>query len=475
MSDPYAGLAGAEQDPYAGLAVEHPVLSPGAQPKYSAVDQGNTLQVANPFGKNLDTGIPIPASVQNLLAGAGETFSNAGTAIKQRVASLTGQSNKSLSGLITGDDPVAEQRARDAELNSTWAGTIGRALPALGAAAVPGMQTVAGGAAIGGLSGLLDPTTGNESALRNTLIGGALGAAGAGVGNKIAGWAAGRAAQPFMGWSRDTANRAAASAVGSDAAKLDQPAIADAGQRFTQIFGAARNPAVTVPVGAPTAAEIGRVAASAGNSSTRQAFQASDAVQDLMAQLRSGSANAQQLGKISSDLGREAAAQMGNKSGDRALGRALFDLQDHVDQLVGNSITDPALREAYTAAVPQYRNFLTLTRRPSLLNSATGDVNPPNLGRYLQRADAGYRNGTNQSSFYNMARWGQATGEGRGAPPFTLGNLGIPFFAHKVSNSLPGRAFGGVAANTLARAPGAVRALPQGLLGGGTSPLLEQF
>lgn len=442
-----------------------------APTQYSAVDQGNTLQVANPFGNNLETHIPIPSWLQNTLAGAGETFSNAGTSIQQRLAALTG--NKPQQAALSGQ--VADQRARDAELNSTWAGTIGRALPAVGAAAVPGLQTVAGGAAIGGLSGLLDPTTGNESAVRNTLVGGALGGVGAGIGNKVAGWAGARAAQPFMGWSRDTANQATAAAVGSAAPKLDQPAINAASNRFTQIFGAARNPAVTVPLGAPTASEIGRVAASAGNSSTRQAFQASDAVQDLMANLRSGSANAQQLGKISSDLGREAAAQMSTKTGDRALGRALFDLQDHVDQLVGNSITDPALKQSYAAAVPQYRNFLTLTRRPGLLNSATGDVNPPAVGKFLQRTDAGYRNGTNQSTFYNMARWGQATGEGRGAPPFTIGNLGLPFFGHAISNSLPGRAFGGVAANTLARAPGVVRALPEGLLGGGTSPLLGQF
>ena len=63
---------------------------------------------------------------------------------------------------------------------------------------------------------------------------------------------------------------------------------------------------------------------------------------------------------------------------------------------------------------------MTLTGRPTILNSATGDVNLRNLGNYLQRYDKpGYLRGGNQSPLYQAARWGQSTRLGS-APPSLL-------------------------------------------------------
>jgi hypothetical protein len=163
-------------------------------------------------------------------------------------------------------------------------------------------------------------------------------------------------------------------------------------------------------------------------------------------------ANGQQLGTIASNLGREASAQMTSKMGDRQLGLALFKLKDHVDNLVGSTIADPGLSTRYASALPQYRVFSQLTSRPSLLNSATGDVNFSNYGKFLQRADRqGYTFGGNQSPLYNAARAGQATGLGKGAPPFNLsGDLGLNWLAYRALNNPVSNAFGGVVSRTLA-------------------------
>ena len=182
------------------------------------------------------------------------------------------------------------------------------------------------------------------------------------------------------------------------------------------------------------------------NRSTRQAFENNENVSDLLDYaLNNKPATGQQLGQISSKLGADARTEMTSKTGDRALGRALFALQDHVDDLVGSTITDPGLASSYATARPQYRALSQLTSSPSILNSSTGQVNMTALGKYLQRTDKpGYLRGGNQSPLYNAARWGQATGEGPGAPPLRLGSdLGLPLLRYYGLNNPVSRALGG--------------------------------
>jgi hypothetical protein len=478
-NDPYAGIAAPPQDPYTGIAAPPAAARPpvSAGPTPPPVNQGGTIQfwnpaqLWNPAARNFDTGIQVGPNVQNFLAGAGETFAGIPTQLQRYYANATGDTQKQQAL----DKVVKEQRQQDAPLNATWAGTLGRAAPAVVASFVPGAQTVAGGATIGALSGALTPTTSDESSVANTALGASGGAAGSYIGGKVASWAAQRAAQPFMGWTRATANKAAAESVGSDAPALTQDAIAGAKQRFTQIFGQAHSPTVTVQVGQGTQAAVNRVAGGL-NRSTADALRNSDGVQDLLAYVQSGNANAQQLGKISSDLGRDAAAQMGSKTGDKALGRALYQVQDHVDALVGNSIQNPTLRQAYNAAVPQYRNYMTLTRRPTLLNSVTGDVNPPALGKYLQRYDDAYRTGQGGNPLYSLARWGQRTGQVPAPPPANLSNLGLPRLGYYATTNPASRFAGGVVSNTIAGVPGAsavTSRVTQGLLAGDTVPTVR--
>ena len=155
---------------------------------------------------------------------------------------------------------------------------------------------------------------------------------------------------------------------------------------------------------------------------------------------------------------------MSSKAGDRELGKALFALREHADDLVGQSITDPALSAAYDAARPQYRTFL-MARRPTILNSATGDVHLNNLGKYLQKADfPGYTQGNNTSSLYQAARFGQAERLGSAPSPPILQPAKWAMW-HLVNSPIAG-AIGG----TVSRAGAPIApALRPSLMGGALS------
>lgn len=346
---------------------------------------------------------------------------------------------------------AAEKRQIDAPIMATGGGKVGNYGTAFATAVpismIPGANTAAGAALIGGGYGALAPTVDGESRGLNVGVGAATSVLGNAAGSTFSKWLANRAAQPFMGWGQSTGNQAAAAAVGSDAAKLNQPAIAEANARLGGIFTAARNPNSIAQLDNSTLQAVDS-AASGLNKSSAQALWSNQEVSDLLDHAGNGSANAQQLGQLSSRLGREASSQMSSKDGDRALGAALFDVKNHVDQVVGSTITDPELAAQYSQALPQYRTLSMLAPRPALLNSSTGDVNLSNVGKFLQRTDnAGYRQGGNQSDFYNAARWGQAAGQsGRPAPSITEP---INFAAYYALNNPAVKAAGGVASRVL--------------------------
>lgn len=416
--------------------------------------------VANPLDALPPPTIQAPAPyspvegnsfLENAAIGAGAKYTDLYQGLRQRL------------GLATPEE-VAEKRATDAPIGQTWGGTLGGMAALAPVMFAPGINAGVGAAALtGGALGALQPTTGNESALLNTGLNAGLGAAGQFGGNVLGNWLKNRAAAPFLGWSQSSGNRAVASGVGSSAARLDQPALRDANADLGAVFSAARSPNVTATFDSGTAQAVTQASAKL-NPSSAQAFGSNPAVTDLMSHLRNGSATAEQLGSISSDLGSSARAQMTTQMGDRALGKALFGLKEHVDDVVGSTITDPNLANAYQAARPQWRLFSTLESRPALLNSATGDVNLTALGKYLQRTDkAGYTRGGNTSAAYNAARWGQETGLPKGAPPFDIGsNLGISWMAYHAMNNPVTGAIGGVVSR--AGAP-AAPLLPGGLAG----------
>jgi hypothetical protein len=422
--------------------------------KANPADTGNTYTTA------LGQQWTMPAGLSHVLEGAGKLYTDIGLGAKQTWAQMMGNDPNTVTDPVTGQTS-AEKRTRDKPLQATTGAKVGELAGALPLAFVPGANSYGGAAALGGALGATQPTVGDESRLLNTGIGGAAGVAGKWGGDKVGHWLTQRAAQPFMGWNQQTANRAFADAVGSTAPKLDQPAIAETAQRLGGIFTQARNPAVQVPIPGATS-QVLSDAESGLSASSREAFWRDPQVNELMGHLQAGTANAKELGTISSKLGNTAAGEMSSKGGDRELGKALFALREHADDLVGQSITDPALSAAYDAARPQYRTFL-MARRPTILNSTTGDVNMRNLGNYLQKADfAGFAKGGNTSDLYNAARFGQATGLGSRPPPPILQPIKWAGY-HAVNNPLIGALGGTVSRLGAPLAPG-LKAPARGLL-----------
>jgi hypothetical protein len=467
----YAQTGGPWQD-YAAQQPTTSALSPesAAAANYQYSPLNNTGNAAHPVTGELTN------FAQNAWTNLGNFFPTVGLRARQAYNAATG--GPSL------DAEVAEKRRLDAPLMATVGGKVGAAAPYAALAMLPGANTYLGAAAYGGLAGAAQPTMstdygGNAGATAINTVGSAAGSAvGLKVGNVLGNWISGRATQPFMGWGPGTANRVAAEAVGSNAPALNQSALGRVADRFESIFGAAHSPAVTNPLGGSTAQAV-TDAAKGLNTSSLGAFQGNASVQDLMNLMRNGTATSAQLGEISSSLGAEARQQMTSQMGDRAAGRAMFQLKEHVDDIIGASIQDPALASAYQAARGQYRNYSNITANPTILNSVTGDVNMTKLGQRLQRVDKpGYLRGGNTSDLYNAARWGQATGEGKGAPEFDLTkNLALPWFKYQALNNPASRALGG--ATSRLGAPLAP-IIPQGLEGlaiGATPvglPYLEQ-
>lgn len=160
---------------------------------------------------------------EKFLAGTGKAFVDLGRGVKQRLGFMSEQE-------------VAEARKVDAPLMGTGAGVAGNlagTIAALGPTMmVPGANTVAGAALVGGLSGGLQPTAEGESATKNALAGAALGGgAQYGVG-KLASMASNRLANV----SAKEATRASQNSIrdatlqsSKDAGYVIPPSLSEAG------------------------------------------------------------------------------------------------------------------------------------------------------------------------------------------------------------------------------------------------------
>lgn len=138
-----------------------------------AVNAG--LATYQDFGERVDPTADMSTG-QKLAAGAGKAVFDIGRGIGQRF------------GMVDETDVVAS-RQRDAALMNTGAGKVGNVagnvLALAPASFIPGVNTMAGAAALGGASGLAVPTAGNESVLGNVALGAAGGAAGQGIANAV--------------------------------------------------------------------------------------------------------------------------------------------------------------------------------------------------------------------------------------------------------------------------------------------------
>lgn len=196
-----------------------------SQPINPAQGYPNTLQVWNPFGQNLDTGISIGQDTANFLAGAGKATEDLARGAGQAL------------GLVSRRD-VANSRALDAPLMATRAGkygflggTISDLLPT---GFIPGANTLAGAAAIGAGLGFLQPSTSTGETLINTGLGGLAAPASILAGRGIgAAYKGGKAllAPLFRGGQKDIAAQTLQSFAGGSQAAADAAnAISNSGE-----------------------------------------------------------------------------------------------------------------------------------------------------------------------------------------------------------------------------------------------------
>lgn len=130
-------------------------------------------------------------------------------------------------------------------------------------------------------------------------------------------------------------------------------------------------------------------------------------VQQLFSFAEKGQITGKQAHHLRSQLGKAAQQQMSSTSGNRELGKALFDAQDIADDWLAQGLSGKRL-ESLNAVRQQYRNFRLMTKSGAI-NPATGNVSGAKFANTLQRADErGYLAGGNQSDLYNASRFAQA-------------------------------------------------------------------
>lgn len=173
---------------------------------------------------------------QKFLAGVGKAMTDVGRGVGQMV------------GLVDRAD-VAESRARDEALMNTGAGLggniVGNIVTLAPAAFIPGANTVAGSAAIGAASGLLQPSTSTGETVRNVAIGGALAPAAILAGRGI------QAVGSGLGAIRDTFTKSGQNRIAQDVLRASATNADDA---VRNLQGAK----ALVPGSQPTAAQVAR-------------------------------------------------------------------------------------------------------------------------------------------------------------------------------------------------------------------------
>jgi hypothetical protein len=205
-------------------------------------------------------------------------------------------------------------------------------------------------------------------------------------------------------------NHAAAQSIGEDGSTVDSTVLARANDRLGNTFESVRSPNHTImfdPAGTQTALD-GIDQEFSGLLPGDMPIRSNALVGQLDRLASQGHTTAQQLGQLSSKLGKAAFKQMTSPAGDRDLGQALYRVKDHADDVLESSLTGDE-RAEYAAARGQYRNLMTLTSRSTILNPSTGNVSGAALASKLQQADkSGFLFGGNQSPLYQGARFAQA-------------------------------------------------------------------
>lgn len=163
------------------IAAQTPQMAQPAEAPRAAdpSEGGSTLQVLNPFGKNLDTGVSIGQGATRALAGIGSGLASVGRAVGLG-------STMARSGM---PGTKEEADAINAPLMKTTAGKVGNFVGHVAAAApamlIPGANTYVGAGLIGAGTGALTTEGGVGDRAKGAAFGAAGGVAGKAVGDLI--------------------------------------------------------------------------------------------------------------------------------------------------------------------------------------------------------------------------------------------------------------------------------------------------
>ena len=445
-----------QQAPQTGLDVLMAPPRPASpQPTYDPSAGGGNLQIYNPFGANLDTGIGMPQGVNRFLTGAGKAFSDVGLGARQLMGSAS-------------TDDAAETRRHDAPLMDTGAGLAGNLAGNLAIAAptiaIPGANTYTGSAAIGSALGVLQPA----ESTRDRVVSGGIGAAG-GMAGKALGSLLSRAVSPpastltqgqqdalaiakRLGFqttpAQQTGNKAlgkmeaalsshpessapfdaigsansrtlgtiAAKAIGEDSDNLSSTVLGQANQRLGKVFDSVAD-STPVPLDPQTyGVQLAKVLKdSEGMIGQNGSLADNGLIKRLDGFVNDqGGATREQLRDLSSKMGKAARSNLTSATGDRELGSSLLDAQDVVEKAITGSLSG-AQKAEYADARNQYKTLMQLTAKNTVTNPSNGEVNPKALASLLMSKDkSGFTFGNNGSDLYDAARFSQAFPEAVG-------------------------------------------------------------
>lgn len=333
-----------------GMAVpsEWLAATPTPKPQIPQADPsegGSTIQVYNPFGKNLDTGLKVGQATTRVLAGIGSGLDDLKTGVGQRLGFIDQAS-------------VDEKKRLDAPLKATTAGTVGNVIGkvavGLPAAFVPGANTLVGAGLIGGAQGVLEPTASDESVAKNALIGASAGAGGVVLGRVLrAGYQGVKGLiEPFTDAGQ---NRIAGRVL----------------ERFAENPDAVRNAtsAATETGARPLLAEAAR---DRGVATLQRALESDPQIAAMVAQ-RAADNNAARvatIGSIAGDPAKRAAAEAARKAASGDMYQAATNATYTVDSKLGDLLNRPAVKQALQRAKSLAENqgrpftFATETQAP---------------------------------------------------------------------------------------------------------------
>jgi hypothetical protein len=288
-------------------------------------------------------GAQSKSTLDNLRAGIGKGMVDTVRGVGQLV------------GLVSRDD-IAESRRLDRDLMSTGAGKAGNVIGIMGAAAptmlIPGANTLTGAALIGGGLGLAAPSTSTKETLTNTVMGGVLSPAAMLAGRGIVGLGRGAKSALIDPFTKAGQERIAARTFQGFAGGADE--AAKAAQSIQQ------NLDNVLPGVKPTTAEL---ANNAGLAQLERTLKNNPEYITAFADRAASNRNAI-MGAVDNiagdDLARQAAVTArgeGTKELYQQATRALYTVDDELDDLLARPAVKQALGRAETLAANQGRPF----------------------------------------------------------------------------------------------------------------------